>query len=829
MQIIIDGKRLKFTDYIRDHTRRHYPDVGHKSIMVPPIVFHQNWLITDKKKTMELQGSSVDGTFKDVTVRNVSPCTSRSSVAEYCVAEVFRHLAESLGGPNAVILGSKFENYLNKVKGKLQNVGLATDIKDRGEHDLLFICPKLGLLVISVKSVGSNFDVLGLNTEKRKSVLRDVLSDKAIEQLKAEVKVVEHVLSDLSPPVTCAFAFPNIPREMLASALYGSEALKKACSCDDLLKGDSSSLCLCSEEFPPIDQAARSPAADDINWKERLMDWFSRRCPNPSTGDSKPALNQQEYEDVFGRYCGLLSTVDVTHRRHEGRIEVRSQTEAVSEVSRRFRSLLLLPEQVDLLSSSIPRVFLWGMTGSGKTVMLVLKARHWLNSGWDVILINVSYDAPGSPIAHRLLNDIQESTDGEGEIRLLNVRLSSMNKTDLLQQIQHIRDEMCTTSETSTSGSLSPRDRKPPVHFLLDEVYPKFQPVFEVLLKEFPNSEIWAAGLEKANGPSNFDSFESVEDLRNPPAVQRVLQLSDYDPSRECAEETIGMFSELLGHSQKNSTSCGKEEPTPGVKKTTQKKASIPHTVCLSDVVILCKDPECRRVYLKQEDEIFHLCEDLLRDFVTMLEKSVFVDCLRTGGYPVRVVTSPYSEELALPDQNAVTISWVIPASGLEWAVVLFMPGDPAKESSERSEPLQENVAEVPHHSASLGASPGHASVRGESILSSSSKSRSVLPESAQDLHTTCELSHGPEMCCESVDKLNMSSESSAKVETSSTSVVKTATSPESDVKTATSPESAVKTATSPETAVKPATSSESDVKTATSPESAVKTATSFE
>ena len=114
---------------------------------------------------------------------------------------------------------------------------------------------------------------------------------------------------------------------------------------------------------------------------------------------------------TFNRYCGLCSTVEIPHHRTEGRIEIRTLPEAVAEANRRFRSLLLLPNQSSLLCNPYRRVYMYGMMGSGKSVMLTLKARHWLTNGCDVILVNVSYDASGCPIGHFLLHDINHGLD----------------------------------------------------------------------------------------------------------------------------------------------------------------------------------------------------------------------------------------------------------------------------------------------------------------------------------------------------------------------------------------------------------------------------------
>ena len=67
--IVIDGKPQSLTEHMREFTRHHYPDVRRASIMVPPLLFHQNWNLIDKTETANVQGQG--DVFKSVS-RSVS-------------------------------------------------------------------------------------------------------------------------------------------------------------------------------------------------------------------------------------------------------------------------------------------------------------------------------------------------------------------------------------------------------------------------------------------------------------------------------------------------------------------------------------------------------------------------------------------------------------------------------------------------------------------------------------------------------------------------------------------------------------------------------------
>ena len=92
---------------------------------------------------------------------------------------------------------------------------------------------------------------------------------------------------------------------------------------------------------------------------------------------------------------------------------------------------------------------------------------------------------------------------------LVNVRLAHLDKETFLQDINsalaqvhqsedgHQDTLQSSLSQTPQAGAApDPADAETgrPVHFIMDEVYPAYRPVFEFLLKRYPESEIWAAG-----------------------------------------------------------------------------------------------------------------------------------------------------------------------------------------------------------------------------------------------------------------------------------------------------------------------------------------------
>lgn len=60
----------------------------------------------------------------------------------------------------------------------------------------------------------------------------------------------------------------------------------------------------------------------------------------------------------------------------------------MSEAGDRIARIVLVPEQIELLNASPPRVFIVGPPGTGKTVCLILQGLVWLKRGHDVHILS---------------------------------------------------------------------------------------------------------------------------------------------------------------------------------------------------------------------------------------------------------------------------------------------------------------------------------------------------------------------------------------------------------------------------------------------------------
>ena len=91
----------------------------------------------------------------------------------------------------------------------------------------------------------------------------------------------------------------------------------------------------------------------------------------------------------------------------------------------------------------------------------------------------------------------------------MNVRLAQLDKEIFLQDVNSalaqvhqsgdghqdtLQSSLTQTPQAGAAPDPAVAETGRPVHFIVDEVYPEYSPVFEFLLERYPESEIWAAG-----------------------------------------------------------------------------------------------------------------------------------------------------------------------------------------------------------------------------------------------------------------------------------------------------------------------------------------------
>ncbi|XP_005112279.1 uncharacterized protein LOC101862849 [Aplysia californica] len=456
-------------------------------------------------------------------------------------------------GPMFIICAYQYNNYLNKLREEMFSKGEAVrpvrafGQTMRAEHDCLILHKEYGIIVVCIKAIGDTFSVWGATEEGKLDSTVRILA-KAVKQLEREEAMIRHVTSDLDPNIAChkLIALPNLTRDLVKKALDSdladSTLLKKL---DDLTHGLGADAFLCQDELPVKFRSVWDPP--DINVVSRLVVWWSQL--KNSLYSKQNEMTTRIFRQVIGRYCGLLSTVEVWTQTNP-RIEVRSASEAVRQCAQRFARFVLLPHQLKILTSNEPRVYLYGPPGSGKTLLLLLKAKEWLLEGRTVIMINArEFSTSGFPLAHGLERKIRMMVPNGN---LERIDIDSMNfKSEILA---HILPSRCV---------------------IMDEVSGSSHEIVEHLCS-LQLKAIWCAGLFEDGKPitaRRFKAFPLDKILRCTPIVQSLLRHTEQEvrmskpyensyarTSLEISERAVSQESEKLSSSEPDATSTEQVE-----------------------------------------------------------------------------------------------------------------------------------------------------------------------------------------------------------------------------------------------------------------------------
>uniref|UniRef100_A0A2C9LH51 Uncharacterized protein n=1 Tax=Biomphalaria glabrata TaxID=6526 RepID=A0A2C9LH51_BIOGL len=420
--------------------------------------------------------------------------------------------------PMFIICGYQYNNYLNKLREEMFSKGEANrpvrafGQTMRAEHDCLIFHKKYGAIIVCIKAIGDNFSDWNASLEERVDSTNKILK-KALKQLEREEAMIRHVTSDLCPGLKChkLIALPNMQRDDVQGALEVDPELKK--SVDQLTNGRGVDMFLCQDE---LSSKFTSIWDQPKEVKSRLMSWWKDVVDNLLTNKEdkvctdndleKETMSPKVYRQIIGRYCGLLSTVEVWSPNNP-RVEVRSASEAANVCAKRFSKLVLLPHQVEVLCSNHQRLFLYGPPGSGKTLLLILKAREWLLLNKTVIVLNVrpgcSY---GYPYAYGLFEKLKKMMEHNKSLVDRNLKMynidSLMFQSDMLSQIF------------------------PSSCVIIDEITPSAHPIIEHLCC-LQVQYIWCAGGFVEDRPITARGFHTCKMdkiLRCPPIVQTLLK-----------------------------------------------------------------------------------------------------------------------------------------------------------------------------------------------------------------------------------------------------------------------------------------------------------------
>ncbi|XP_076437397.1 uncharacterized protein LOC143276657 [Babylonia areolata] len=240
---------------------------------------------------------------------------------------------------------------------------------------------------------------------------------KAIKQLQQAGLVMGYLTSDLPshpPPIRKVLALPYVSRGRLRHVLQSAPHLSQAlCRCLEASELDEAlTRCLCAEEVSggaPLGNDATSsggqePEPETEPEEDRQLRWWTRMTRECRQGEGKKhsppprQMTWETYEQLVARFCGRYS-----------RIEGYSVADCIHLTGVQFGRSNLRQEQLDILDSPDRFVFLTGVPGGGKTLLLGLKAVEWARTGGVVVVICPEGIQTGSLVSLQLLRRIREA------------------------------------------------------------------------------------------------------------------------------------------------------------------------------------------------------------------------------------------------------------------------------------------------------------------------------------------------------------------------------------------------------------------------------------
>lgn len=215
----------------------------------------------------------------------------------------------------------------------------------------------------------------------------------------------------------------------------------------------------------------------------------------------------------INRFCGPLSTISVKRSlvksANNARIDVKKRSDATYEMKTQYNMLVLRKDHISILGSSHTHLFLSGPPGSGKTLILLLKAIQWVSKGDVIILLRGPGNNPGHLSSKVLLAEIRN--------RLTCLRLPTdrvyLETIDASTDSQQFTGAMMQKYQTSGSK----------IRLLIDEIWvvnlnEKLPPLVDVINKSLLTAASILKDLRQEGAPiksSNREEYDRrlIEDL----------------------------------------------------------------------------------------------------------------------------------------------------------------------------------------------------------------------------------------------------------------------------------------------------------------------------
>ncbi|KAK7096338.1 uncharacterized protein [Littorina saxatilis] len=535
--------------------------------------------------------------------------------------------------------------------------------KHEGDFDILIIHRKYGIVACELKAIGDIVSTANMSVvDQQKPIAQKV--QKAVNQMKKARDVLQHLVSrdQNKPRIRTTLMVPNITRDQLRTALGANLKLQQ-----DLRD--------CLLVSPTTDPTTLCLTQDDVS---NPAQWW-RECAERDGQD--PSMTDEIYLDLVSRFGGPATTVTVPCSavpRLGGNhcCDLRLPGEGVAETANRFApaDIVLHPTQLDVLNNKLsPLVFVCGPPGTGKSLVLILKAIDWIQNKTEPVHV-VSTREGNMAASHMIAHQLKEMAE-QADLIHLHMYDLPMELNKALRELSQSDDQ---TEKKGTEKE---------VFVIVDEACDDYTDNSETHFAEFctklsqrvgPGLHLWAASMYHNFKPESLTEVVLRTGLRTPPSVTRHVaqhralgerkNVQGYEvssaPLPADGPPVREVFHSDEGHDQQQETyeceACGKEVArildTLHVGNTGRFQGRKPEPLRYRDVLVLSWD------YFFRDDD--------------SSRASGFVRGLRGEGIPITVLESGDARigdvaTMAGPDHVIAAGSRFV--QGLERKIVVYV------------------------------------------------------------------------------------------------------------------------------------------------------------
>ncbi|XP_025112578.1 uncharacterized protein LOC112575159 [Pomacea canaliculata] len=555
-----------FQEYLVKNIEEMYPDTLDSFYFVPPVYFNKL-----RYETQTIAGQVVyvpqppdlSDVRHDRTMQHVLHC--------------LRHMAEHYKEDMFVLSQFKYEDYLNKPGNNFANHGLPVPARFEGKtnvdcFDILIIHRRFGVLIGIVKSPSDRDD--GSEDYERK-IHNMLVSEvcEAVTQVKYAKSMMEHLMSDQKhkPAVQMGLMFPNVTLSSLQRVLGNhSKVTQSLRECVNVKPTDDpTQLCLCANHL----SNPCAPWDIDTSVMSHLRKWWDRLM---NQSDADPKMTDEMYLNMIARFCGP-ATQSTTQLMDETVLQPKTLADAVTLTGDLYERLTLYPNMIEMLSEE--KLFLVGPPNTGKTRMLTLAGKQWVESGHHLyILVSIFTRRDFMSSFSKTSNHTPATKDTDETSRPLvtcvrchfNIKKEMKEILDMLTTQDKKNIPLCViASEVDFGGKIhyvdkvvekgqkeNKRETDQQTKRKSWKIRKYFKTFVESLSRQNPNLVLWATSSTSQDVPEGWKVQTFTRALTCPPAVVREASRAGADyfipeaeiKPRDCLTPTDGPQVKYIYH-----------------------------------------------------------------------------------------------------------------------------------------------------------------------------------------------------------------------------------------------------------------------------------------